>query len=294
MARGFIVASLDYRNFPQGTVGDMIQDVGAGIGWVSRRAASLGGDPSRVFVVGQSAGAHLAATAMLRQSEWERGDLRRGSSPWSPKSLAGFVGISGVYAPDDGKLVEHFNTKGLYREVFYSIMEAGFSGSRAEEALPRASPCAILREQSTTPGLVAEQPPVLLCHGSADTSAPPSQSADYAAALRSAGAREVTERYYSERRTRIPLSPIPSSAEGTNFSRISWRSCGARGAVRDGKVSGDACAASEAARRHRQDHGAVLGGSVRRRGRVLVGRRAARFLATRRTRSFVHSLLAVA
>jgi len=196
MARGFIVASLDYRNFPQGTVGDMIQDVGAGIGWVSRRAASLGGDPSRVFVVGQSAGAHLAATAMLRQSEWERGDLRRGSSPWSPKSLAGFVGISGVYAPDDGKLVEHFNTKGLYREVFYSIMEAGFSGSRAEEALPRASPCAILREQSTTPGLVAEQPPVLLCHGSADTSAPPSQSADYAAALRSAGAREVTERYY--------------------------------------------------------------------------------------------------
>ena len=40
MRRGFIVASLDYRNFPQGTVGDMAADVGAGIGWVRRRAAS--------------------------------------------------------------------------------------------------------------------------------------------------------------------------------------------------------------------------------------------------------------
>ena len=56
MKQGFIVASLDYRNFPQGTVGDMVQDVGVGIGWVIKRAAALGGDPRRVVVIGQSAG----------------------------------------------------------------------------------------------------------------------------------------------------------------------------------------------------------------------------------------------
>lgn len=56
MKQGFIVASLDYRNFPQGTVGDMVQDVGVGIGWVVKRAAALGGDPQRVVVIGQSAG----------------------------------------------------------------------------------------------------------------------------------------------------------------------------------------------------------------------------------------------
>lgn len=56
MKQGFIVASLDYRNFPQGTVGDMVQDVGVGIGWVVKRAAALGGDPRRVVVIGQSAG----------------------------------------------------------------------------------------------------------------------------------------------------------------------------------------------------------------------------------------------
>ena len=44
-------------------------------------------------------------------------------------------------------------------------MEAGFSGSRAGEALPRASPVAILRDPGAVPGLATAQPPVLLCHG---------------------------------------------------------------------------------------------------------------------------------
>ena len=209
MRRGFIVASLDYRNFPQGTVGDMAADVGAGIGWVRRRAASLGGDPRKVFVVGQSAGARLAAVALLRQTEWQRSEFpgygaasshfqNTAAGAWSPKHLAGFVGVSGVYSPDDPSLVEHFDRKGLYREVFYAIMEAGFSGSRAFEALPRSSPCAILREfESKEPGVVAEtMPPTLLCHGEADTSAPPGESAKFAEALRGCGASRVVEKYY--------------------------------------------------------------------------------------------------
>ena len=215
MRRGFIVASLDYRNFPQGTVGDMAADVGAGIGWVRRRAASLGGDPKKVFVVGQSAGAHLAALALLRQTEWQRSEYSSGygaassssvgasgfetaAGAWSSKHLAGFVGVSGVDSPDDPSLVEHFDREGLYREVFYASMEAGFSGSRAFEALPRSSPCAIVREfESKEPGVVAEtMPPTLLCHGQADTSAPPSESAKFAEALRRCGARRVLEKYY--------------------------------------------------------------------------------------------------
>jgi prenylcysteine alpha-carboxyl methylesterase len=127
MKQGFIVASLDYRNFPQGTVGEMIQDVGCGIGWVVKRAVALGGDPNRVVVVGQSAGAHLSATAILRQAEWELSGYGLASA-WSPSSLAGFVGVSGVYNPDDQGLVNHFHRRGLHKEVFHSIMEAGYSG----------------------------------------------------------------------------------------------------------------------------------------------------------------------
>ena len=216
MRRGFVVASVDYRNFPQGTVGDMVQDVSSGIGWVRKRAASLGGDPTRVFVVGQSAGAHLSACAVLRQSEWARDGVE--NAEWRPSQIAGFAGISGVYAPDDPRLIEHFHAKGLYREVFYSIMEAGFSGSRAEEALPRASPAAILRELIESPGgrsaVAEEHPPVLLCHGRADTSAPPRQSETYAEELRRAGVRGVTERYYEGKTHTDPFVTDPISGGG--------------------------------------------------------------------------------
>jgi prenylcysteine alpha-carboxyl methylesterase len=132
---------------------------------------------------------------------------------WSPKSLAGFVGVSGVYSPDDSGLIRHFHEKGLYKEVFYAIMEAGFSGSRAFEALPRSSPCAIVRDlEIRDPGIIAENvPPVLLCHGEADTSAPPSQSAAFARALRECGAAEVTERYYPGKTHTDPFVTDPIS-----------------------------------------------------------------------------------
>lgn len=46
-AAGCLVVSLDYRNFPQGTVSDMTADVSAGVAWVLRHAAKWGGDCER-------------------------------------------------------------------------------------------------------------------------------------------------------------------------------------------------------------------------------------------------------
>lgn len=56
----------------------------------------------RVTVVGQSAGAHLSALALLRQAEREapRGAVRGDTaSVWPVSSLVAFVGVSGVYGP---------------------------------------------------------------------------------------------------------------------------------------------------------------------------------------------------
>lgn len=123
MKQGFIVASLDYRNFPQGTVGDMVQDVGVGIGWVVKRAAALGGDPTNVVVVGQSAGAHLAATAILRQVEWELGGYGL-SSPWSPASLAGFV-VGTLRPAGHSRLTR--DALDAFQAVFLSKLEISFN-----------------------------------------------------------------------------------------------------------------------------------------------------------------------
>ena len=45
----------------------MLEDVNAGVGYVLRRAVLYGGDPARVFLVGQSCGAHLLSLAALTQ-----------------------------------------------------------------------------------------------------------------------------------------------------------------------------------------------------------------------------------
>jgi prenylcysteine alpha-carboxyl methylesterase len=42
-----IVTCLDYRNFPQGSVSDMVADISTGIGYVCQNITNLGGDPNR-------------------------------------------------------------------------------------------------------------------------------------------------------------------------------------------------------------------------------------------------------
>ena len=59
--KGFIFASTNYRLLPDGTIKQMGEDVAKAIRWVHDHAEEYGGDPSRMFVMGHSAGAQLAA-----------------------------------------------------------------------------------------------------------------------------------------------------------------------------------------------------------------------------------------
>ncbi len=59
--RGFVFVSTNYRLIPEVTMDVLIQDVAASLGWVHRNISKHGGDPSRIFVGGHSAGAQLAA-----------------------------------------------------------------------------------------------------------------------------------------------------------------------------------------------------------------------------------------
>jgi acetyl esterase/lipase len=93
---GVMVACLDYRNFPQGSAADMLEDVNTGIAWVLRKAERHGGDPDATFLVGQSAGGQLAMLAALTQAaQAASGQAAWGGAPvWHPRSLAGYVGVS--------------------------------------------------------------------------------------------------------------------------------------------------------------------------------------------------------
>jgi acetyl esterase/lipase len=64
-SRGWMCVSANYRLSPAGRFPDQLVDVKKVIAWVREHAPEYGADPTRVFVAGSSAGAHLAATAAL-------------------------------------------------------------------------------------------------------------------------------------------------------------------------------------------------------------------------------------
>ena len=59
--RGFVFVSTNYRLLPEVKIDELIGDVARSVGWVHRNIARYGGDPTRIFVGGHSAGAQLAA-----------------------------------------------------------------------------------------------------------------------------------------------------------------------------------------------------------------------------------------
>jgi arylformamidase len=58
---GFVFVSTNYRLLPDVDMGVLIRDVAKSLGWVHNNISRYGGDPGRIFVMGHSAGAQLAA-----------------------------------------------------------------------------------------------------------------------------------------------------------------------------------------------------------------------------------------
>jgi acetyl esterase/lipase len=93
-ARGFLVAVPDYRLVPQVRYPAFLEDNAAAVRWVVANATRFGGDPSRVVLVGHSAGAYNAAMLAL-DPRWLGAERR---------AIRGWVGLAGPYdfLPLDG------------------------------------------------------------------------------------------------------------------------------------------------------------------------------------------------
>ena len=156
-ALGVVVACLDYRNFPQGGVRDMVEDVEAGLEWVLGNVHLYGGDRHNVHVVGQSAGAHLVALALLRRAAVvegrgaELGSLGahrrdRARIGWTPRDLRTFIGLSGGYHLP--VVAEHLHQRGLYKPLFDAIMSDGTGRSGCLEDF---SPALLVAQEPFSP-----------------------------------------------------------------------------------------------------------------------------------------------
>ncbi len=90
-SKGFVFVSIDYRLSPAVHFPAHVQDVASAIAWIHSSIGRYGGDPNRIFLLGHSAGAQLAALVSTDQ----RYLLRHGLSLRT---------VSGVVLLDGGAL----------------------------------------------------------------------------------------------------------------------------------------------------------------------------------------------
>ena len=88
--QGIVTVVADYRLSPEIRYPVFLQDSAQATRWAFDNAQKYGADPSRIFVMGHSAGAYNAAMLAL-DKRW------LGGAGLSPAKLAGWIGLAGPY-----------------------------------------------------------------------------------------------------------------------------------------------------------------------------------------------------
>lgn len=132
---GATVVIPDYRIYPDAVFPAFMDDAAAAVAWTHRHIAEYGGDPKKIYLVGHSAGAHIATLLTLDKQYLA-------AQGHDTDILAGVVGLA---TPTDFAAT----LEAKYRPAFVNQIE-----------LERAQPIRYAR---------ADAPPLLLQHGADDT-----------------------------------------------------------------------------------------------------------------------------
>jgi len=158
---GYAVVLPNYRHYPQVKMPGFMDDAARAALWAVDHAGELGADPHRLYLMGHSAGAHMAALVALDHRYFI---AAAGRAP----PIAGVVGLSGPYD-------------------FLPLLDADVKDMFGPpELYPESQPINYVR---------AGAPPMLLEHGLKDDLVSPKNSINLAAALRAAGVPVVLKLY---------------------------------------------------------------------------------------------------
>jgi acetyl esterase/lipase len=150
---GCVAVLPNYRLYPDVKMPGFMDDAARAARWAATHAGDYGADANRLYLMGHSAGAHLAALVTL-DSRYFAADGR------APPFIAGVIGLSGPYD-------------------FLPLKEADVQDMFGPPLnYPQSQPINFVR---------AGAPPMLLVHGLKDETVRPKNSINFAAALRAAG-----------------------------------------------------------------------------------------------------------
>jgi acetyl esterase/lipase len=150
---GYVAVLPNYRHYPDVKLPGFMDDAARAALWATMHAGGYGVDPGRVYVMGHSAGAHMAALLVL--------DTRYFAATGHPvPAIAGVIGLSGPYD-------------------FLPLLDADVRDMFGPPAnYPASQPINFVR---------SDAPPMLLVHGLQDDTVWPKNSRNLATALAALG-----------------------------------------------------------------------------------------------------------
>jgi len=203
VSQGFVVASLNYRLAPQYLWPAQIEDVKCAIRYLRAEAATYAIDTTRIGAWGSSAGGHLV-------------------------SMLGTVGPSAGY--DVGQYLDQSSAvQAVVDEWGPADLTGAGWGPAGTQAITQvfgvapgqASP--VLRAASPVSYVAAGDPPFLIIQGAQDSTVPPSQSQEFAAALKSAGVPETLVMVQNAGHGLVPTGGVPTpSVSQVNHMIVSF------------------------------------------------------------------------
>lgn len=149
-SHGVLAIIPDYRKSPEHPFPAFMHDAAAAVAWAKAHAANYGGDPARVFVMGHSAGAHIAVLLATDARYLQDVGMK-------PRDLAGVIGLAGPYD---------------FLPITDPRIKAVFG---AETDWPQSQPVNFVD---------GDEPPFLLMHGASDNKVWPANSEHLAQKLR--------------------------------------------------------------------------------------------------------------
>ena len=171
-SRGFVTVLPDYGLYPQVRYPGFLEDGAQAVRWAQDHAAEFGGDPSRIVLVGHSAGAYNAAMIALDTRYLQAAGV-------DPKHIKALGGLSGPYD---------------FLPLTDPIAQRTF-GEAAD-----------LAGTQPTSFVTKDSPPAFLATGDDDTMVFPKNTVKLAAKLRAAGVPVEEEHYAGIDHVRMVLA----------------------------------------------------------------------------------------